>query len=154
EIARVPGTAVYLAGNSDGTPLALLHNLKHNKVLHQRVIFLTVVIEEYSHVPLADRVEVEKLDGGFWRVRGRYGFMEEPHVPEVLGRCALHGLEFKATDTTFFVSRETIIPSKRSGMALWRERLFAVMARNAQSATTYFHLPPNRVVELGMQVEI
>lgn len=154
ERLRVPGTAVYLAGNSDGTPIALLHNLKHNKVLHKRIVFLTILMEEDPHVAAEDRIEVEKLDAGFWRVRGRYGFMEEPSVPEVLKLAASHGLEFRESETTYFVSRETIIPSRRSGMALWRERLFSVMARNAQSATAFFRLPPDRVVELGMQVEI
>lgn len=154
EQLRVAGTAIYLAGNSDGTPMALLHNLKHNKVLHKRVVFLTIVVEEAPHVPEFERVEVEKLDAGFWRVRGRYGFMEQPDVPKIVQSCVEFDLEIKESETTYFVSRETIIPSKRSGMALWRERLFAVLSRNAQSATTFFHLPPNRVVELGMQVEI
>lgn len=154
ERLRVPGTAVYLAGNSDGTPIALLHNLKHNKVLHKRIVFLTILMEEDPHVAAEDRIEVEKLEAGFWRVRGRYGFMEEPSVPEVLKLAASHGLEFRESETTYFVSRESIIPSRRSGMALWRERLFSVMARNAQSATAFFRLPPDRVVELGMQVEI
>lgn len=154
EPQRVAGTAIYLAGNSDGTPIALLHNLKHNKVLHKRVIFLTIVVEEASHVPEWERVEVEKLDAGFWRIRGRYGFMEQPDVPKIIQSCAKFDLEIKESDTTYFVSRETIIPSKKSGMALWRERMFAVLSRNAQSATAFFHLPPNRVVELGMQVEI
>ncbi|MEI6343164.1 MAG: potassium transporter Kup [Verrucomicrobiota bacterium] len=151
---RVEGTAVYMAGNSDGTPLALLHNLKHNKVLHRRVIFLTVGVDEDPRVPDAERVEIEKLTLGFWRVKARFGFFEEPNVPLVLALCEGQGLEFKETETTFFLSRETVLPSKRGGMALWRERVFALMARNAQSATAFFHLPANRVVELGMQVEI
>jgi KUP system potassium uptake protein len=152
---RVAGTAVYMAGNSDGTPIALLHNLKHNKVLHKRVVFLTVVIEEDSHVAPAERLEVEQLDSGFWRVWARYGFMEEPDVQAILNLCASRGLEFKPMETTFFLSRETVIPGrKKGGMANWRERLFAVMARNATSATAFFRLPANRVVELGMQVEI
>jgi KUP system potassium uptake protein len=152
---RVAGTAVYMAGNSDGTPIALLHNLKHNKVLHKRVVFLTVVIEEDSHVSPKERLEVERLDAGFWRVRACYGFMEEPNVQAVLDLCAGHGLEFKPMETTFFLSRETVIPGRNSGgMATWRDRLFAVMARNATSATAFFRLPANRVVELGMQVEI
>jgi KUP system potassium uptake protein len=151
---RVEGTAVYMAGNSDGTPLALLHNLKHNKVLHRRIIFLTVGVDEDPRVPDEERVEIEKLTLGFWRVRARFGFFEEPNVPLVLGLCEKQGLEFKETETTFFLSRETVLPSKRGGMALWRERVFALMARNAQSATAFFRLPANRVVELGMQVEI
>ncbi len=151
---RVEGTAVYMAGNSDGTPLALLHNLKHNKVLHRRIIFLTVGVDEDPRVPDADRVEIEKLTLGFWRVKARFGFFEEPNVPLVLALCEGQGLEFKETETTFFLSRETVLPSKKGGMALWRERVFALMARNAQSATAFFRLPANRVVELGMQVEI
>jgi KUP system potassium uptake protein len=123
-------------------------------VLHKRIVFLTILMEEDPRVAPEDRIEVEKLEAGFWRVRGRYGFMEEPSVPEVLKLAAGHGLEFRESETTYFVSRETIIPSRRSGMSLWREGLFAVMARNAQSATAFFRLPPDRVVELGMQVEI
>ncbi len=152
---RVSGTAVYMAGNSDGTPIALLHNLKHNKVLHRRIVFLTVVIEEDSHVSPTERLEVEELDAGFWRVRACYGFMEEPDVMAILDLCAEKGLEFKPMETTFFLSRETVIPgNNRKGMATWRDRVFAVMARNATSATAFFRLPANRVVELGMQVEI
>jgi KUP system potassium uptake protein len=152
--SRVDGTAVYMAGNSDGTPLALLHNLKHNKVLHRRIVFLTIHVDEDPRVAEAERVEIEKLPHGFWRVRARFGFFEDPDVPSVLAICAQKGLEFKETETTFFLSRETIIPARKAGMALWREHLFAVMARNAQSATAFFRLPANRVVELGMQVEI
>jgi KUP system potassium uptake protein len=152
--SRVEGTAVYMAGNSDGTPLALLHNLKHNKVLHRRIVFLTIQADEDPRVAEAERVEIEKLPHGFWRVRARFGFFEDPDVPSVLAICAQKGLEFKETETTFFLSRETIIPARKAGMALWREHLFAVMARNAQSATAFFRLPANRVVELGMQVEI
>jgi len=152
--SRVDGTAVYMAGNSDGTPLALLHNLKHNKVLHRRIVFLTIHVDEDPRVAAEERVEIEKLPHGFWRVRARFGFFEDPDVPSVLAICAQKGLEFKETETTFFLSRETIIPARQAGMALWREHLFAVMARNAQSATAFFRLPANRVVELGMQVEI
>ena len=154
EPMRVKGTAVYLAGNSDGVPLALLHNLKHNKVLHERVVFLTILVDDSPHVAECERLGVEELGHGVWRVKSRFGFMEEPDVPDVLRRCGDLGLRFKEHETTFFLSRETIIPSKRSGMALWRERLFAIMSRNAQSATAFFRLPASRVVELGMQVEI
>ena len=154
QTSRVDGTAVYMAGNSDGTPLALLHNLKHNKVLHRRIVFLTIHVDEDPRVAAEERVEIEKLPHGFWRVRARFGFFEDPDVPSVLAICAQKGLEFKETETTFFLSRETIIPAREAGMALWREHLFAVMARNAQSATAFFRLPANRVVELGMQVEI
>lgn len=151
---RVSGTAVFMAGNSEGTPLALLHNVKHNKVLHQRVILLTISIHDEPHVDAEARVTIEKLKEGFFRVVGHYGFMDEPSIPEVLQCCAAEGLEIRPHDTTFFLSRETIIPSSKPGMAIWRERLFAVMARNAQPATAFFRLPANRVVELGMQVEI
>jgi KUP system potassium uptake protein len=151
---RVEGTAVYLSGSSDGTPLALLHNLKHNKVLHRRIVFLTIQVSEDPRVEDLNRVQVERMPHGFWRVRARFGFFEEPSVPKVLALAAEQGLEFKEIETTFFLSRETIVPSKNPGMALWRESLFAVMARNAQSATAFFRIPANRVVELGMQVEI
>jgi KUP system potassium uptake protein len=151
---RVPGTAVFLAGNAEGTPLALLHNLKHNKVIHDRVVLLTVATADAPHVDEDDRVKVEKLTEGFYRVRGYYGFMEEPSVPDLLAMCEVKALKFVYEDTTFFLSRETIIPSDRPGMWLWRERLFAYMSRNAQRATAFFRLPANRVVELGMQIEI
>jgi KUP system potassium uptake protein len=151
---RVSGTSVFMSGNAEGTPLALLHNVKHNKVLHQRVVLLTVTTADAPHVDPEDRVKVEELKDGFFRVRAFYGFMEEPNVPEVLAECNAKGLEFKYEDTTFFLSRETIIPSDKPGMWLWRERLFAYMARNAQRATAFFRLPANRVVELGVQIEI
>jgi KUP system potassium uptake protein len=151
---RVPGTAIFLAGNAEGTPLALLHNLKHNKVLHKRVVILTVTTADSPHVDEEDRVKVETLREGFYRIRGYYGFMEEPNVPELLEICAEKGLKFESEDTTFFLSRETIIPSDKPGMWIWRERLFAYMSRNAQRATAFFRLPANRVVELGMQIEI
>lgn len=154
EPMRVKGTAIYLAGNSDGTPIALLHNLKHNKVLHERVVFLTILVADDPRVKREDRVQIEEMRHGFWRVRACFGFMEEPNVPEVLRLCEGLGLTFKEHETTYFLSRETIIPVKRSGMMLWRERLFALMSRNAQSATTFFRLPAGRVVELGMQVEL
>ena len=151
---RVRGTAVFMSGNPNGTPLALLHNLMHNKVLHERVLLLTLLTVEEPHVSAADRLTVEKLTDGFWRVTVRVGFMENPAVPAILDGCAAHGLPLKIEETTFFLSRETIISTKLPGMAQWRERLFAFLSRNAQSATTFFSLPANRVVELGMQVEM
>ena len=155
EPTRISGTAVYMAGNAEAAPLALLHNLKHNKVLHRRVVILTIALEDSPRVADAERIEVEKLDAGFWRVRARYGFFEEPNVGNVLARCAPHDLEFKPMETTFFLSRETVMVSGRpGGMMGWRKRLFAVLSRNATGATAYFRLPANRVVELGMQVEI
>lgn len=151
---RVPGTAVFLAGNADGTPLALLHNLKHNKVLHERVVLMTIGVADAPHVDPEDRLKVEKLREGIYRIRAFYGFMEEPNVPEIMEECVQHDLKFEYEATTFFLSSETIIPSGKPGMWLWRERLFAYMSRNAQRATAFFRLPANRVVELGMQIEI
>jgi KUP system potassium uptake protein len=151
---RVKGTAVFLAGNPDGTPLALLHNLKHNKTLHERVILLTVLTEEVPHVEDERKVEMTDLHNSFYRVIARYGFMEEPQVPEILARCRVQGLNLREHETTFFLSRESIIASERRGLARWRKHLFALLARNAQPATAYFGLPANRVVELGMQIEI
>lgn len=151
---RVRGTAIFLAGNPEGTPAALTHNLKHNKVLHKRVVLLTITNEEIPYVMDAQRVTVSDLGNDFFRVVGRYGFMEEPSVPEILALCKPHGLNFREMETTFFLSRETIIPSQRRGLTMWRKRLFALLSRNAQPANAFFRLPPNRVVELGLQVEI
>ncbi|MFN7131058.1 MAG: potassium transporter Kup [Myxococcales bacterium] len=151
---RVPGTAVFMTGNPEGVPTALLHNLKHNKVLHERVVLLTITTAEVPHIPGRERLEVKKLEHGLWQIIAQYGFMETPNVPEIIGRSKDHGLEFKMMDTTFFLGRETLIPTKRPGMAIWREALFAWMSRNARSATSYFKIPPNRVVELGSQIEL
>ena len=152
---RVAGTAVYMVSNPNTTPMALLHNLKHNKVLHKRIIFFTICIEETPRVAAPDRLEVQRMDAGFWRVQAHYGFMETPNIQGILQRCSEHDLEFREMETTFFVSRETVIPrADIGGMNIWQERLFAIMVRNALSATAYFRLPANRVVELGMQVEI
>jgi len=152
--ARVRGTAVYMHSVPRGVPRTLLHNLKHNRVLHERVIFLTAVTEDVSFVPLAERVEVTVLAEGFWRVVGHYGFRQEPDVPDILELAAAKGLEFRKDQTTYFLGHETIISAPKPGMARWRERLFGIMVRNARPATAYFRLPPNRVVELGTQVEI
>jgi len=151
---RVKGTAIFMSGNSDGTPVALLHNLKHNKVLHDRVIILTVVTDESPHVLDQDRVEVEQLRENFYRVIGHFGFMEDPNVPEVMQLCSAKGLDCPVEHATYFLSSETILATTNKGMAVWREHLFAFMSRNSQRATTFFRIPPNRVVELGMQVEI
>jgi KUP system potassium uptake protein len=151
---RVPGTAIFMTGNPEGTPPALLHNLKHNKVLHEQVMLLTIASEEVPHVPPEDRVEVIKLEEGFVRVIARYGFMENPSIPDILKRGREKGLQFNLMGTSFFLGRETLIPSKKPGMAMWREALFSWMSRNARSATSYFRIPPNRVVELGAQVEL
>jgi KUP system potassium uptake protein len=153
--ARVPGTAVFMTSSASGVPHALLHNLKHNKVLHEQVILLTVRIEDIPHVGEDQRSEVHDYKEGFFRVIIRYGFMEEVDVPFVLGRLRSFGTACTAMDTSYFLARQTLLPSAaRPGMAVWRERLFAWMLRNAESAMQFFKLPPNRVVELGSQVEI
>jgi KUP system potassium uptake protein len=152
--SRVPGTAVFMTSTADGVPHALLHNLKHNKVLHERVILLTVKIVEQPYWPEAERATRETMGDGFYRLVLRYGFMEEVDVPAALKRVHECGADFKMMDTSFFLSRQTLLPSDRPGMMLWREKLFAWMLRNAESAMEFFRLPTNRVVELGSQVEI
>jgi KUP system potassium uptake protein len=140
--------------NPEATPPALLHNLKHNKVLHERVVFLAVLTAEVPHVPAESRATVEDLGHGCSRVLLNYGFMQEPNVPEALAALKDKGMEFPPLQTTYFLGRETLIPSSKPGMAIWREHLFAMMNRNARTATSFFSLPPNRVVELGAQIEL
>ena len=151
---RVPGTAVFMTTTADGVPHALLHNLKHNKVLHERVILLTVKIVEDPFVPDDCRYEMEDLGQGFYRLVVRYGFMQDSDVPAALAKVEKCGPAFKMMDTSFFLARQTLLTSSRPGMAVWREKLFAWMLRNAESAMEFFKLPTNRVVELGSQVEI
>ncbi|MBI4499861.1 MAG: potassium transporter Kup [Gemmatimonadetes bacterium] len=151
---RVPGVAVFMTQAPAGTPVTLLHNLKHNKVLHETVVLLTILGEEVPHVATTARMKFEDLGKGFYRIIGRYGFMEDPNVPELLGLARQFGLDCKPLETTYFLGRETLIPTKKPGMAIWREHIFAFMARNAHRATAYFRIPPNRVVELGAQVEL
>jgi KUP system potassium uptake protein len=152
--ARVPGTAVFMTSSASGVPHALLHNLKHNKVLHERVFLLTVRIEDVPYVAEGSRSEIMDYGSGFYRVVIRYGFMEEVNVPAELSKLEGCGPACKMMDTSFFLARQTLIASARPGMALWREKLFAWMLRNAESAMEFFKLPTNRVVELGSQVEI
>ena len=152
--ARVPGTAVFMTSSSSGVPHALLHNLKHNKVLHERVILLTVRIEDVPYVVTERRLETKDYGSGFYRVVLRYGFMEEINVPAALGEIEDIGSKCRMMDTSFFLARQTLLASSRPGMAVWREKLFAWMLRNAESAMEFFKLPTNRVVELGSQVEI
>ena len=151
---RVPGTAVFMTSTADGVPHALLHNLKHNKVLHERIILLTVKIADVPFVRQAERVKLDHLGHGFHRLVLRYGFMEEPDVPAALALVTGCGDKFKMMDTSFFLARQTLLPSSKPGMAIWREKLFAWMLRNAESAMEFFRLPTNRVVELGSQLEI
>jgi KUP system potassium uptake protein len=152
--ARVPGTAVFMTTAADGIPHALLHNLKHNKVLHDRIILLTIRIEDVPYVEGGCQFELDDLGSGFYRLIIHYGFMQEVDVPAALQRLEGCGGLFKMMDTSFFLARQTLITSSRPGMAVWREKLFAWMLRNAESAMEFFKLPTNRVVELGSQVEI
>src|SRR5690606_27035024 len=133
---------------------AMLHNLKHNKVLHERVVFLTVLTRDEPYVDDAERVSVEKLGGGFWQVTAHYGFVESPDIPESLTSCAAQGLPSDLMEPAFFLGRESIVVSGLPGMALWRQRVYSFMQRNALKATEFFRIPPNRVVELGTQIEI
>ena len=151
---RVEGTAVFLTSTPDRVPHALLHNLKHNKVLHERVVFLTVVTREIPYVAAEERIEIRTLGCDFYRMLAYYGFKEEPDVPELLEQAGRGGFPFEMMETSFFVSRETLIASVRPGMARWRERLFSSMSKNAVKASDFFHVPANRVVELGTQVEL
>ncbi|MES2901438.1 MAG: potassium transporter Kup [Pseudomonadota bacterium] len=151
---RVYGTAIFLRGESDGVPHAMLHNLSHNKVLHERVVFLTVHMVEEPYVALADQVEVLPLGHECYQVNVRYGFKDEPDIPKVLEQCAEHGLPFEMMETSFFIARQTVISAPGGGMAPWREHLFVGMSRNARGAADYYQIPPNRVIELGTQVEI
>jgi len=154
KVTRVPGTAVFMTGNSDGTPPALLHNLKHNKVVHERVVLLTLETGEMPHVSEDQRAEVQPLEHGFYRVIARIGFMETPDVPQLFDVLREQGLDLRMMETSFYLGRENLIPSHREGMARWRKALFGWMSNNARPAMAYFRLPPNRVVELGAQVEL
>jgi KUP system potassium uptake protein len=151
---RVPGTAVFLTGNFDAVPRALLHNLKHNKVLHERVVVLKVQTDDVPQVPVSERVQVEHLGGNFHRVLLRYGFLEHPNVTAALLQCQLGAPEPTYLDTSFFLSRESLIPSERPDLQPWREQIFMQMSNTALDATRYFRLPADRVVEIGSRVEI
>ncbi|MCH4152040.1 MAG: potassium transporter Kup [Sphingobium sp.] len=153
-VVRVSGSSVFLASTMEGIPPALLHNLKHNHALHERVVILTVFTEGMPHVPVEDRRKVESLGHGFYRIGLHYGFMDEVDIPAELAQEERAGGAFKPMDTSYFLARQTLIASNRPGMAIWREKLFAWMVRNAQSAMEFFKLPTNRVIELGSQVEI
>jgi KUP system potassium uptake protein len=153
-VPRVPGTAIFMTGTATGTPGSLLHNLKHNKVLHEQVVVLTVRFEEIPYVPGDQRFEVTVLPKNFYRLLVRYGFMEEPNIPDALRKAERKGLHCDPMQSSYFLSRETVIPSSKPGMAMWREHIFAWMSRSATSAMDFFNIPPNRVVELGTQIEI
>ncbi|RJF69994.1 potassium transporter Kup [Rhodopseudomonas palustris] len=153
-VSRARGTAVFLTAATDGVPPALLHNLKHNQTVHQRVVLTTVMTAETPYVPDSERVLMTDIGDGFHRLIIRYGFMQTPDVPAALSLCKQFGHEFNMMSTSFFLSRETFVPSLNPGMALWRERLFTFMTLNATRATTFFKIPTDRVVELGTQLEI
>jgi KUP system potassium uptake protein len=151
---RVPGTAVFMTAQPRGTPPALAHNLRYNKVLHEHVILLTITTAQVPYVDPEDRIVFEPLGHGLFNVRAQFGFMEDPDVPDALLLAREKGVEMNVDDLTYFLGRETIIVTRRQGMAVWREKLFVLMARNAVRATAFFRLPPERVVELGVQVEM
>jgi KUP system potassium uptake protein len=150
---RVKGTAIYMTSNSYAVPQAMMHNLKHNKVLHERIILLTVTTEDVPSVPKDDSVSITELEKGFRRIVLRYGFMDQPDIPKALAECARFGLTFDMMQTSFFLGRETLVPARLPRLARWRERLFIWLARNGVSATEFFRIPTNRVVELGEQLE-
>ncbi len=151
---RIPGVAVFMTGDQKVAPLALAHNMRHNKALHTKNILLTVISKEVPIVPVGERVEVEMFRHDFHRVVARYGFMETPDINDIVAACNVQGLKLDLPEITFFLGRETLIPSHRPGMAIWREHLFAFMSRNAERATAYFNIPAGQVIEVGITVEI
>jgi KUP system potassium uptake protein len=153
-LPRVPGTAVFLTGNPHVVPVALGHNLRHYQALHERVVVLTVRVRDEPQVPEAQRVTVEKLGRGFYRVIASFGFLDEPDVPRALARCRPHGLALDPARTSYFLARETLVPSRRPDLSPVEERLFMLLAASNLSAAAYFGLPPDQVVELGIQVEV
>jgi len=151
---RVPGTAVFLASTRRGTPNVLLHHFKHNKVLHQQVVILSITTDAVPEVPAAESVRLKSFGRGFWAVTAHYGFMQSADVMDILRRCRSQGLALDEADTSFYLGRETLLSAKRSGMSEWRKLLFRFLSRNARSATDFFSIPPNRVVEIGAQIEL
>jgi KUP system potassium uptake protein len=151
---RVHGTAIFMRGESDGVPHALLHNLSHNKVLHERVVFLTVHIREEPYVPPSEQVTIIALGHDCFQLNICYGFKDEPNIPHALGLCGHKQLPFEMMETSFFIARQTVISVPGRGMAPWREHLYIAMSRNARAAADYYQIPANRVIELGTQVEI
>ena len=153
-IVRVERTAIFLSAEPNVVPQALLHNMKHNLVLHERNVILTLNFHEEPYVPAARRVKVEDMGHGFWQVTLGFGFMDKPDVPAALALCAQHGLEIDLFRTSFFLSRESVVPRGRGGMARWRQNLFEAMSRNSGRAVDYFGLPSNAVIELGTRVQL
>jgi KUP system potassium uptake protein len=153
-MVRVPGTAVFMTSNADGIPPVLLHHVKHNKVLHEQVVLLSLLTEAVPSVPLGKNFVVDELGEGFYRVTARYGFLQTPHVPRLLARCLAAGLAVDLDDTSYYLGRESLLIGGRSKMARWRKAIFAFLSRNSRPATQFFGLPPNRVVELGAQIQL
>ncbi|HET8701858.1 MAG TPA: KUP/HAK/KT family potassium transporter, partial [Nitrococcus sp.] len=156
DLVRVEGTAVFLTSplHDESPPPILLHHLRCNRALHEHVMLLTVYTEDVPRVPAAQRLEVEGLECGFWRVRVRYGFMQSPNVPVALRACERYGLDVDLDATTFYVGQLTLIPAEKPAMMLWREKLFAFMTRNSARPPQFYKIPPEQVVELGIQVEL
>jgi KUP system potassium uptake protein len=150
---RVPGLAVFMTREPEGAPVVLLHHLKHNKVLHEQVVLLSILSEEVPEIPDSDRITIKKLPQGFYRITARYGFMESTNVPAILARAKEAGIDNKPLDTTFYLGREQLIPTGPTPLWSWRKKLFVFMSRNSRSATAFYGIPPNRVVELGAQIE-
>ena len=153
-IVRVSDVAVFMTGDTNGTPYALLHNVKHNKILHEKNILLTVVTEDVPYVSRKDRVVITSLGESFFRVVAHYGFMETPSIKDILVACSRRQLELELSEITFFLGRETLLATGKPGMAIWREKLFSFMSKNAERATAYFDIPPQQVVEIGIQIEL
>jgi KUP system potassium uptake protein len=143
-----------MTGNAGFVPGALLHNLKHNKVLHERIVMMTVRTLDIPRVPEDERLQIRHLEGNFHAINVQYGFLDQPNIPRALAQCRLQQFHFNLMETSFFVGREKIIPARRGGLARWRKRLFVLMSNNMLDATEFFRIPPNRVVELGGQVEL
>ncbi|WP_035382754.1 potassium transporter Kup [Ferriphaselus sp. R-1] len=154
DIPKACGTAVFLTAAGTGAPSAMLHNLKHNQILHEHNILMTVRVEERPYVPSRERMQISELGKGFYRINLEYGFMETPDIPVALEMCSLHDLHFDMATTSFFISRALVVAGKRPGMAMWRVRLFLAMTKNAMNAADFFKIPANRVIEMGTKVEI
>jgi KUP system potassium uptake protein len=151
---RAPGTAIFLTSDPDVAPVALMHNLKHNKVLHEKNVILTVKTLDRPRVVETERVTMETINADFRKITIAYGFMETPNVPKALGVCRKQGLKFDIMSTSFFLGRRSVVPSAQSGMPLWQDKLFIFLMKNAANPTDFFHIPPGRVVELGAQVTV
>jgi KUP system potassium uptake protein len=151
---RAPGTAIFLTSDPDMTPVALMHNLKHNKMLHEKNVILTVETVESPHVPEAERITIEPIDDDFKKVRVAYGFMESPNLPRALAQCKRLGLKFDIMSTSFFLGRRSLVSAAHSGMPMWQDKLFIFLMKNAANPTEFFKIPPGRVVELGAQLTV